>query len=122
MTAKRRAFSSLYRTLVSDAKLDLPQDSPDAECVYHLFVAYVEDRDRVRKSLEERGVQTAVHYPIPVHLQEAMAHLGFKEGSLPHTERACQRVLSMPLFPEMTEEQVRYAAYSLSEVVGTSAF
>jgi|KBSMisStaDraftv2_1062788.scaffolds.fasta_scaffold134415_2 dTDP-4-amino-4,6-dideoxygalactose transaminase len=121
-TAKRRAFSSLYRTLVSDAKLDLPQDSPDAECVYHLFVAYVEDRDRVRKSLEERGVQTAVHYPIPVHLQEAMAHLGFKEGSLPHTERACQRVLSMPLFPEMTEEQVRYAAYSLSEVVGTSAF
>jgi dTDP-4-amino-4,6-dideoxygalactose transaminase len=57
-----------------------------------------------------------------VHLQEAMAHLGIKEGSLPHTERACQRVLSMPLFPEMTEEQVRYAAYSLSEVVGTSAF
>jgi len=121
-TAKRRAFSSLYRTLLSDAQVDLPQDSPDAECVYHLFVAYVEDRDRVRGALEERGVQTAVHYPVPVHLQEAMAHLNYKEGSLPHTERACRRVLSMPLFPEMTEEQARYAAYSLSEVVGTSAF
>jgi len=121
-TAKRRAFSSLYRELLADAHLDLPQDSPDAECVYHLFVAYVEDRDRVRRGLEERGVQTAVHYPVPVHRQDAMAHLGYKEGSLPHTERACQRVLSMPLFPEMTEEQLRYAAYSLSEVVGTSAF
>ena len=121
-TAKRRAFSSLYRSLLADAQLDLPQDSPDAECVYHLFVAYLDDRDQVRRGLEERGVQTAVHYPVPVHLQEAMAHLGYKEGSLPHTERACQRVLSMPLFPEMTEEQVRYAAYSLSEVVGTSVF
>ena len=121
-TAKRREFSSLYRELLADAQLDIPQDSPDAECVYHLFVAYVEDRDRVRRALEERGVQTAVHYPIPVHLQEGLPHLGYKEGSLPHTERACQRVLSMPLFPEITEEQVRYAGYCLSEVVGTSAF
>src|SRR5215467_13080315 len=121
-TAKRRAFSSLYRELLADAQLDLPQDTPDAECVYHLFVAYVEDRDQVRRTLEERGVHTAVHYPVPVHLQEGVAHLGYKEGSLPHTEKACTRVLSMPLFPEMTEEQVRYAGYCLSEVVGTSAF
>jgi dTDP-4-amino-4,6-dideoxygalactose transaminase len=121
-TAKRRTFSALYRELLADAELDLPRDSPDAECVYHLFVAYVEDRDRVRRALEERGVHTAVHYPVPVHLQEGMAHLGYKEGSLPHTEKACKRVLSIPLFPEMTEEQVRYAGYCLSEVVGTSAF
>lgn len=121
-TAKRRAFSSLYRELLADAQLDLPQDSPDSECVYHLFVAYVENRDLVRKALDERGVQTAVHYPIPVHLQEAFVQFGYTEGSLPHTERACERVLSMPLFPEMADEQVRYAGYCLSEVVGTSAF
>ena len=115
-TLKRQAFSSLYRQLLADAQVYLPQDSPEADCVYHLFVAYVDNRDQVRKSLEERGVQTAVHYPIPVHLQEAFAHLGYKEGSLPSTERACKQVLSMPLFPEMTAEQVQYAASSLSEV------
>ena len=118
-TSKRQAFSSLYGELLADALVDLPQDSPEAECVYHLFVAYVEDRDRVRAALQERGVQTAVHYPKPVHLQEGLEHLGYKEGSLPNTERACQRVMSMPLFPEMTVEQVRHAASSLREIVGT---
>ena len=118
-TSKRQAFSSLYGELLADARVDLPQDSPEAECVYHLFVAYVEDRDRVRAALQERGVQTAVHYPKPVHLQEGLQHLGYKEGSLPRTERSCERVMSMPLFPEMTVEQVRHAASSLREIVGT---
>jgi len=62
-------------------------------------------------------VQTAVHYPLPVHLQEAYAELGYGSGSLPHTEWACERFISMPLFPEMTEDQVRYAAKTLAEVV-----
>jgi dTDP-4-amino-4,6-dideoxygalactose transaminase len=115
-TAKRQAYSSLYRELLADARIDLPQDNPEAESVYHLFVAYVEDRNRVRQALEERGVQTAVHYPKPVHLQDGLAHLGYKEGSLPNTERACHRVMSLPLFPEMTREQVRYAASCLVEV------
>jgi len=118
-TSKRQAFSSLYRELLADARVELPQDDPDADCVYHLFVAYVKDRDAVRGALEERGVQTAVHYPIPVHLQEGLAHLGYKKGSLSNTESACDRVLSMPLFPEMTNEQVRYAATCLTEIVGT---
>ena len=118
-TSKRQAFSSLYAELLAGARMDLPQDSPEAECVYHLFVAYVEDRDRVRAALQERGVQTAVHYPKPVHLQVGLEHLGYKDGSLPSTERACARVMSMPLFPEMTVEQVRYAASSLREIVGT---
>ena len=64
-----------------------------------------------------RGVQTAVHYPIPVHLQPAYARLGHRPGSFPHAERACERVLSLPLFPEMTTEQVEYAALTLAEVV-----
>src|SRR5438874_3357373 len=104
-TSKRQAFSSLYSESLAGARVDLPQDSPEAACVYHLFVSYVEDRDRVRAALQERGVQTAVHYPKPVHLQEGLEHLGYKEGSLPSTERACERVMSMPLFPEMTVEQ-----------------
>ncbi|HZQ19568.1 MAG TPA: DegT/DnrJ/EryC1/StrS family aminotransferase [Terriglobales bacterium] len=115
-TAKRQSSADLYRRLLAEAKVRLPQDPVEAECVYHLFVAYVEDRNRVRAELEKLGVQTAVHYPVPVHLQEAFADYGYKPESLPCTERACEQVLSMPLFPEMTEEQVTYAAHSLAEV------
>jgi dTDP-4-amino-4,6-dideoxygalactose transaminase len=113
-TAKRQACAELYRRSLADAKVRLPQDSADADCVYHLFVAYVENRDQVRTELEKRGVQTAVHYPVPVHKQEAFS--SFARASLPFTERACEQVLSMPLFPEMTEEQVAYAAHCLEEV------
>ena len=115
-TARRRKFARVYRELLSGTNVRIPQDSPEADCVYHLFVVYAENRDQVRAELDKRGVQTAVHYPRPVHLQAAFAHLGFRPGSLPHTERACERVLSMPLWPEMTEEQVRYAAATLKEV------
>jgi dTDP-4-amino-4,6-dideoxygalactose transaminase len=115
-TAKRQAYAKLYRRLLANARLRLPEDPAEADCVYHLFVAYVESRDRVRAELEKRGVQTAVHYPTPVHLQEAFLYLGYRSGSLPFTERACEQALNMPLFPEMTEEQVSYAAHCLAEV------
>ena len=119
-TSKRQRFSALYRQTLADARVILPEDSPEAECVYHLFVAYVAGRDEVRTNLEKRGVQTAVHYPRPVHLQQAFAEFGYKEGSLPHTERACQTVMSMPLYPEITVEQVKYAASCLAEIAGNS--
>ncbi len=118
-TRKRQACADLYRRLLQDAKLRLPEDPAGAECVYHLFVAYVENRDKVRAKLEKMGVQTAVHYPKPMHLQEAFSHLEQGAGSLPFTEHACEQVLSMPLFPEMTDEQVSYAAHCLGEVVGS---
>jgi dTDP-4-amino-4,6-dideoxygalactose transaminase len=115
-TSKRQERADLYRQLLTDTNVQLPEDPPESECVYHLFVVYVENRDRVRAELEKRGVQTAVHYPKPLHLQEAFANLGYGPGSLPRTERACERVISMPLFPEITEDQVRYAATSLAEI------
>ena len=115
-TAKRKNVAQLYRQALAGTRVDLLQDREYAECVYHLFVAYVDDRDRVRAELDARGVQTAVHYPTPIHLQEAYASLGYRQGSLPVTERACQRVLSMPLFPEMSEEQVAYAAHAVAAV------
>lgn len=114
-TSKRQANARLYREILSGAAVQWPEDSPQSECVYHLFVVYVGNRDEVRAKLEKRGVQTGVHYPLPLHLQEAFAYLGYRRGSLPHTERACERCISMPLFPEMTEEQVRYAAQTLAE-------
>jgi dTDP-4-amino-4,6-dideoxygalactose transaminase len=121
-TAMRQTSAGLYRRLLRDANLRLLEDPTGTECVYHLFVAYVENRDRVRSELEKLGVQTAVHYPKPVHLQEAFSYLERSPASLPFTEHACEQVLSMPLFPEMTEEQVSYAARCLAEVVGSKGF
>jgi len=117
-TARRQEIARLYRTRLAGARVDMPEDDPRAEGVYHLFVVYVDARDRVREALAARGVGTAVHYPLPIHLQEAYRRLGHAPGSFPHAERACERVLSMPLFPEMTIEQAEYAARALAEIVG----
>ena len=84
--------------------------------MYHLFTTWVQNRDAVGEELARKGVQTAVHYPVPVHLQKACSHLGYKYGSLSHTEKACAEEISMPLFPEMSREQVLYAADRLAEV------
>ena len=120
-TRRRQEIVRLYRERLVGARAGLPQDDPRGESVYHLFVVYVENRDAVRAALEARGVHTAIHYPRPVHLQKAYAGLGLTSGSLPHTERACDGVLSMPLFPEMTDDQARYAVETLREIVGTEA-
>ena len=117
-TAKRQELSALYRNVLAKARVELPQDDPRDESVYHLFVVYVENRDAIRAALEARGVQSAVHYPMPLHLQQAYAALGYKGGSFPRAERACNRVIGLPLFPELKIEQVECAANALTEIVG----
>jgi dTDP-4-amino-4,6-dideoxygalactose transaminase len=121
-TAQRQEFARLYRERLSGSRvrlprLRLPEDDPQAESVYHLFTPWVQNRDAVREQLVLKGVQSAVHYPVPVHLQKALSYLGYKPGSLPHTEKACAEVISMPLFPEMSREQVIYAAETLGELL-----
>ncbi len=116
-TDQRREFARLYRERLAGSRARIPQDRPDCESVYHLFTPWVQNRNAVREELARRGVQTAVHYPVPVHLQKACSHLGYKAGSLPHTEKACAEVISMPLFPEMSCQQASYAAETLAEVV-----
>jgi dTDP-4-amino-4,6-dideoxygalactose transaminase len=115
--ARRKEIAALYRSVLKGAQVEIPSDDPRDESAYHLFVVYVERRDAVRAALEARGVRTAIHYPRPVPLQPAFAALGFGPGSFPHAERACERALSMPFFPEMTDEQVRYAAEQLADIV-----
>jgi dTDP-4-amino-4,6-dideoxygalactose transaminase len=112
-TKRRLAIVRCYRESLAGARVTLPEDDPRGESVYHLFVAYVDRRDAVRAALEAQGVHTAIHYPVPLHRQQACAWLGYGPGSFPNTERACERVLSLPLFPEMTLEQARYAADAL---------
>ena len=117
-TARRREIAGLYRKRLAQARVAIPQDDPRGESVYHLFVVYVENRDGVRPALEARGIETAIYYPRPVHLQKAYAWLGHRPGSFPNTERACDRVLCLPLFPEMTTEQAEYVARMLADIAG----
>ena len=84
---------------------------------YHLYVVRVPERDRVQARLHERGIATQVHYPVPVHLQEAYQDLGYTPGSLPRTEQAAAEILSLPLYPELTDDDVRYVAAALRETV-----
>jgi dTDP-4-amino-4,6-dideoxygalactose transaminase len=119
LNRRRQRLAGRYRALLADARVNLPQDDPRDECVYHLFVVYADDRDGIRAALEARGVQTAIHYPRPLHLQRAYVGLGYGAGSFPHAEYACQHVLSMPFFPELTDEQVEHAAAALAGLVGS---
>jgi len=119
-TARRQAIARRYRERFAGTRVGMLVDDARDDGVYHLFVVYVDDRDAVRTALEARGIATAIHYPRPLHLQRAYAELGYGAGSLPHTERACTRVLSLPLFPEMTDEQVDYVAASLNAIVAST--
>jgi dTDP-4-amino-4,6-dideoxygalactose transaminase len=116
--ARRKEIAEIYRRILAGARVQMQEGEEANERVYHLFVVYVDDRDAVRAKLEERGVQTAIYYPLPIHLQKPYQSLGYPKGSLPHVERACERVIAMPFYPELTDEQVTYAAEMLREIVG----
>jgi len=104
--------------LLEGAHLEMPHDDARDECVYHQFVIYVNNRNSVIAQLAARGIDTAVHYPKPIHLQPAYSSLAYPAGTFPNTERACERVLSLPIFPGMTAEQISYVAASVLDVVG----
>jgi dTDP-4-amino-4,6-dideoxygalactose transaminase len=110
---RRRALAGLYDELLAGSGLGLP--APEAGHVYHLYVVRSAEREALREHLKARGVSSLVHYPVPVHLQPAYADLGYGPGSLPQTERAAAEVLSLPLYPEMTEEMVRRVAECILE-------
>jgi dTDP-4-amino-4,6-dideoxygalactose transaminase len=119
--AARRRVAAWYGEALRGLPLQLPVTPAGREHVFHLYVVQVEERDRVRTELSERGVDTGIHYPLPVHLQEAYASLGLTEGTLPVTEAAAPRLLSLPMFPEMTREQVQAVAQRLARVLEPAA-
>ncbi|MCS7034019.1 MAG: DegT/DnrJ/EryC1/StrS family aminotransferase [Phycisphaerae bacterium] len=94
-----------------------PYIAPENSSVYNQYVVRVPDRDAVKARLQERGIGSAVYYPLGLHLQKCFGYLGYREGDLPETERACREVLALPIYPELTPEQVRYVARTLQEVV-----
>ncbi len=115
---ERRRAADLYREALTGLPLVVPApDPPDAKQVYHLFVVELDERDRVLSALRERGIGAAIHYPTPAHLQPAWSHLGYRAGDFPAAEAAARRVLSLPIFPGIEEEEIARVAESLGDVL-----
>jgi dTDP-4-amino-4,6-dideoxygalactose transaminase len=102
----RRAHAARYSDLLKDSGLVLPAEMNYARHVYHVYVVQSEARDALQKSLSDGGIQTGIHYPIPIHLQPAYASMGHQRGDFPEAERQSDRVLSLPMFAELSEEQI----------------
>src|SRR5438093_4809769 len=94
-----------------------PFEADYARHVYHVYAIRVQERDEVRRFLEEKGIGCGVHYPIPIHLQEACRSLGYTEGAFPVTENLAEEFLSLPMCPELTEQHTEYAARCVSEAL-----
>ena len=102
----RRRVAAWYASRLEGLGVTLPQEMPWAAHVYHLYVVLLDERDRVRSALDRAGVQTGLHYPVPLHLQRAYASLGHRSGDFPVSERVANHGLSLPMFPHLTETQV----------------
>jgi len=113
---RRREITEMYNEAFRNIEeIATPQVSPWAEHVYHLYVIRVKNRDAVKQRLNEAGVGAALHYPRPLHLQRAYDFMGLKKGSFPVSERAAEMVLSLPNYPEMTDEMVRFVVEKVKE-------
>ena len=102
----RRSHARRYRELLAEAKISLPTVSYDVEHVYHQFVVRTKQRDALREHLREHGVSSAIHYPVPVHQQPAYAGRVNVAGELAHIDAAADEILSLPMYPELSSEEV----------------
>ncbi len=116
--AGRARVAAAYARLLAGSGMGMPPEATDRSGSQHLYVVEVEGRDEVQQAMTERGISTLIHYPLPIHLQPAYADLGIASGSFPHAEASCARVLSLPIFAEMTDEDAEYVAENLLAVVG----
>jgi dTDP-4-amino-4,6-dideoxygalactose transaminase len=114
---RRRKCARRYEELLSGTAISIPVEMPFAKHVYHLYVIQVEGRDEIRQQLAAKKIECGLHYPIPLHLQKAYETLGYKEGDFPVTEQAARRILSLPIYPDLTNEQVEAVASALMESV-----
>jgi dTDP-4-amino-4,6-dideoxygalactose transaminase len=113
--AARRRHAARYAQLLEGGGLVLPQTGADVEHVFHLFVVQAPDRDRLAAALAARGISTGLHYPVPIHLQEAYRERGLGSGCFPVAERLAERVLSLPMFPELTGAQIERVAEAIDD-------
>ena len=112
----RRQAAAWYSQLLSGVpQVRIPKQAEYARSVYHLYVILAEDRDKLMKFLLAKGIATGMHYPLPLHLQHAYRHLGHSKGDFPVCEEVATKLLSLPMFPEITHEQVEYVTENIKE-------
>lgn len=115
---QRQQIAAWYRQDLRESDLAIPSERPGSTHVYHLYVVETAERDRLQQRLRAMNIATGIHYPVPLHLQPAFRHLGYQAGDLPHAEAAAKRILSLPMFPELTRQQ----AAQIAESVQTSHY
>jgi len=113
----RRTHAARYIEALSDLPLKLPVSKPENYHIYHQFTLRFDKRDQLKARLQERGVGSAVFYPSPLHLQHAYKPLNYKQGDFPEAEKAANEVLSLPVYPELTAEEVETVAAAVRESV-----
>jgi len=116
-TEARRKVVNLYNELLADSGVETPSEMPWGRHVYHVYTLRTDDRDGLQASLLTEGIQTGIHYPVPVHLQPAYADLGYGRGAFPHAEAAAEQVLSLPLYPELSSQAVAEVARAVKKAV-----
>jgi dTDP-4-amino-4,6-dideoxygalactose transaminase len=116
-TEKRRHNAAFYQSRLANV-VKCPEDSSDYYSVYHTFIVRAPKRDQLLSYLEERGIGSKVHYPIPIHLQRAAASLGYGKGSFPVTEAQTETILSLPVYPELSDDQLGYVASNILKFYG----
>jgi len=120
---KRRNVAEIYNELLKGAQVKTPIEPRWSQGIYHLYVVRLERRDEVQKYLAQRDIQTGLHYPVPLHLQEAYLNMGYHEGDFPVTEQLAREILSLPMYPQLERAQQTAVADALqqfydAEVVG----
>jgi dTDP-4-amino-4,6-dideoxygalactose transaminase len=116
---RRREIAALYTEHLSGiTKLQVPRETPGCYHVYHQYTVRCDRRDELQLGLKSRGIGSNIYYPLALHLQEAYADLGYTEEDLPHAEQATREVLSLPMFPELTDEEVHQVVVAVREVLG----
>lgn len=114
---RRRELAEIYRQRLAGAPVTVPNDGADARHVYHLFIIEVEERSRFEQQLKAQGIPTSIYYPQPLHLNEPLKHLGYKSGDFPVSERASERTISIPFYPEISDQQIERVMEVVNEAV-----
>ena len=112
-TNARRRNAGEYCNLLSDLPIGLPEEKPSNKHVYHQFTIRSSERDGLKAYLKSKEIDSGTYYPSPLHLEEAYRYLGYEPGDFPEAERACKEVLSLPVFPELTDQQLAHVAGSI---------
>ena len=114
-TEARRRHARTYNELLAGADVVTPYEAPNVRHVYHLYVIRVPQRDVLLTHLKSKGIDAGIHYPLPVHLQPAYLKQGYGNISLPVTEQVADEVISLPMYPELSGEQIEYVAQTVTE-------